>query len=88
MHDLSGRFFVHHQCCFYFKKNRLLSSFRETLQRVKELVHFGGFSDCNFLRRTLVEEFKQMESRYAFLSLARVFVFQLEISMFYRFYHC
>ncbi|PPD67345.1 hypothetical protein GOBAR_DD35774 [Gossypium barbadense] len=43
----------------------------ETLQRVKELVHFGGFSDCDFLRRTLAEEFKQMESRYASLSLAR-----------------
>ncbi|XP_040935424.1 anaphase-promoting complex subunit 4 isoform X2 [Gossypium hirsutum] len=36
----------------------------ETLQRVKELVHFGGFSDCDFLRRTLAEEFKQMESSF------------------------
>ncbi|PPS00721.1 hypothetical protein GOBAR_AA19941 [Gossypium barbadense] len=48
-----------------------IEPYMETLQRVKELVHFGGFSDCDFLRRTLAEEFKQMESRYAFLSLAR-----------------
>ncbi|XP_039008859.1 anaphase-promoting complex subunit 4-like [Hibiscus syriacus] len=33
----------------------------ETVQRVRELVHFGGFSDCEYLRRTLAEEFKQME---------------------------
>ncbi|KAL4388460.1 hypothetical protein GQ457_09G001980 [Hibiscus cannabinus] len=36
----------------------------ETVQRVKELVHFGGFSDCEYLRRTLAEEFKQMESSF------------------------
>ncbi|XVE87939.1 hypothetical protein DITRI_Ditri19aG0028900 [Diplodiscus trichospermus] len=36
----------------------------ETLQRVKELVHFGGFSDCDYLRRTLAEEFQQMESSF------------------------
>ncbi|XP_022720526.1 anaphase-promoting complex subunit 4-like isoform X2 [Durio zibethinus] len=36
----------------------------ETLQRVRELVHFGGFSDCGYLRRTLAEEFQQMESSF------------------------
>ncbi|EOY28410.1 Transducin/WD40 repeat-like superfamily protein isoform 4 [Theobroma cacao] len=36
----------------------------ETLQRVRELVHFGGFSDCEYLRRTLSEEFQQMESSF------------------------
>ncbi|XVF27726.1 hypothetical protein REPUB_Repub14bG0133400 [Reevesia pubescens] len=36
----------------------------ETLQRVRELVHFGGFSDCEYLRRTLAEEFQQMESSF------------------------
>ncbi|KAK7842495.1 anaphase-promoting complex subunit 4, partial [Quercus suber] len=39
----------------------------ETMQRVKELVHFGGFLDCEYLRRTLAKEFQQMESREAFL---------------------
>ncbi|VFQ88994.1 unnamed protein product [Cuscuta campestris] len=33
----------------------------ETMQRIKELSHFGGFSDTAFLRRTLAEEFQQME---------------------------
>ncbi|XVF40588.1 hypothetical protein PTKIN_Ptkin01aG0126000 [Pterospermum kingtungense] len=36
----------------------------ETLQRVRELVHFGGFSDCEYLQRTLAEEFQQMESSF------------------------
>ncbi|OMO76546.1 hypothetical protein CCACVL1_15575 [Corchorus capsularis] len=36
----------------------------ETLQRVKELVHLGGFSDCEYLRRTLSEDFQQMESSF------------------------
>ncbi|XP_039049767.1 anaphase-promoting complex subunit 4-like isoform X2 [Hibiscus syriacus] len=36
----------------------------EAVQRVRELVHFGGFSDCEYLRRTLAEEFKQMESSF------------------------
>ncbi|KAE8664502.1 Anaphase-promoting complex subunit 4 [Hibiscus syriacus] len=36
----------------------------ETVQTVRELVHFGGFADCEYLRRTLAEEFKQMESSF------------------------
>ncbi|EEF37696.1 Anaphase-promoting complex subunit, putative [Ricinus communis] len=36
----------------------------ETMQRVKELVQFGGFSDCKYLQRTLAEEFQQMESSF------------------------
>ncbi|CAI9087607.1 OLC1v1021715C1 [Oldenlandia corymbosa var. corymbosa] len=34
----------------------------ETAERVKELVQFGGFSDTEYLRRTLAEEFLQMVS--------------------------
>ncbi|EXB51820.1 Anaphase-promoting complex subunit 4 [Morus notabilis] len=34
----------------------------ETMQRVKELVQFGGFSDCGYLQRTLAKQFHQMES--------------------------
>ncbi|KAA8515340.1 hypothetical protein F0562_018430 [Nyssa sinensis] len=34
----------------------------ETMQRVRELVHFGGFLDSEYLRRTLAKEFQQMES--------------------------
>lgn len=41
-----------------------IESDMETLQRVKELVHFGGFLDCEYLRRTLAEEFQQMESSF------------------------
>ena len=37
---------------------------RETMQRVKELVQFGGFSDCEYLQRTLAKEFQQLEFRY------------------------
>ncbi|KAK7362944.1 hypothetical protein VNO77_05069 [Canavalia gladiata] len=33
----------------------------ETMQRVRELVQFGGFPDAEFLRRTLAKEFQQME---------------------------
>ncbi|OIW20892.1 hypothetical protein TanjilG_24970 [Lupinus angustifolius] len=33
----------------------------ETMQRVRELVQFGGFSDTEYLRRTLAKEFQQME---------------------------
>lgn len=41
----------------------------ETMQNAKELVHFGGFLDCEYLRRTLAKEFQLMESsfREAFL---------------------
>ncbi|KAL3519652.1 hypothetical protein ACH5RR_017801 [Cinchona calisaya] len=34
----------------------------DTMQRIKELAHFGGFSDSEFLKRTLAEEFQQMVS--------------------------
>lgn len=34
----------------------------ETLDRVKELIQFGGFSDCEYLQRSLAKEFQQMES--------------------------
>ncbi|KAI5656969.1 hypothetical protein M9H77_25762 [Catharanthus roseus] len=34
----------------------------ETMERIKELSHFGGFSDSEYLKRTLVEEFQQMQS--------------------------
>ncbi|XP_057748583.1 anaphase-promoting complex subunit 4 [Arachis stenosperma] len=33
----------------------------ETMQRIRELVQFGGFSDTEYLRRTLAKEFQQME---------------------------
>ncbi|KAK2383087.1 anaphase-promoting complex subunit [Trifolium repens] len=33
----------------------------ETAERVKELVQFGGFSDTEYLRRTLAKEFQQLE---------------------------
>ncbi|KAB1221901.1 Anaphase-promoting complex subunit 4 [Morella rubra] len=36
----------------------------ETMQRVKELVHFGGFVDSEYLRRKLTKEFQQMESSF------------------------
>ncbi|CAN0852724.1 Anaphase-promoting complex subunit 4 [Linum grandiflorum] len=36
----------------------------ETMQRVQELVHYGGFSDTEYLRRTLAKEFEQMESSF------------------------
>ncbi|KAL5839669.1 hypothetical protein ACOSQ4_012277 [Xanthoceras sorbifolium] len=36
----------------------------ETVQRVRELVQFGGFSDCSYLQRTLIKEFQQMESSF------------------------
>ena len=62
-----------YQICQYvfavlFKQSDVAKFFRETMQRVKELVHFGGFLDCEYLRRTLAKEFQQMESRYFFLA--------------------
>lgn len=36
----------------------------ETMQRVRDLVNFGGFSDCNYLRRTLLKEFQLLESSF------------------------
>lgn len=47
-----------------FKHYGVSKFFRETMQRVKELVQFGGFSDCGYLQRTLAKQFHQMESRY------------------------
>ncbi|KAG7033900.1 Anaphase-promoting complex subunit 4, partial [Cucurbita argyrosperma subsp. argyrosperma] len=38
----------------------------ELVERVRELALFGGFSDCEFLRRTLGMEFQQMESSLDF----------------------
>ncbi|KAK2977122.1 hypothetical protein RJ640_017646 [Escallonia rubra] len=34
----------------------------ETMQIVRELAHFGGFVDCEYLQRTLAKEFQQLES--------------------------
>nr|XP_011460293.1 PREDICTED: anaphase-promoting complex subunit 4 [Fragaria vesca subsp. vesca] len=36
----------------------------ETVRRVRELVQFGGFSDCEHLQRTLAKEFQQMETSF------------------------
>ncbi|OVA10233.1 Anaphase-promoting complex subunit 4 [Macleaya cordata] len=33
----------------------------DTMQRVEELVQFGGFSDTEYLRKTLAKEFEQLE---------------------------
>ncbi|XP_054802948.1 anaphase-promoting complex subunit 4 isoform X2 [Prosopis cineraria] len=33
----------------------------ETLERIRELVQFGGFADSEYLKRTLAKEFQQME---------------------------
>jgi hypothetical protein len=38
------------------------------MQNAKELVHFGGFLDCEYLRRTLAKEFQLMEFRYFSIS--------------------
>ncbi|XP_022847559.1 anaphase-promoting complex subunit 4 [Olea europaea var. sylvestris] len=34
----------------------------ETQQRIRELAHFGGFLDSEYLKRSLMKEFQQMES--------------------------
>lgn len=44
--------------------NREIEIDIDTVQRVRELVHFGGFSDFDYLRRTLAKEFQQMESSF------------------------
>ncbi|WCJ26939.1 Anaphase-promoting complex subunit 4 [Euphorbia peplus] len=36
----------------------------ETMQRLKGLVQFGGFTDTEFLQRTLAKEFQQMEGSF------------------------
>lgn len=38
------------------------------MERVQELAFFGGFTDFDYLRRTLGKEFQQMESWYSFCS--------------------
>lgn len=40
------------------------------MERVQELAHFGGFTDFDYLRRTLAKEFQQMEFWYAFYFLS------------------
>lgn len=44
------------------------------MQKIKELAHFGGFLDTAFLKRTLAEEFQQMESWYATLPFLFLFL--------------
>lgn len=51
------------QMFLYWKIFDIVKFFRETMQRVKELVQFGGFSDSEYLRRTLAKEFQEMECR-------------------------
>ena len=34
------------------------------MQKIKELVQLGGFSDSEYLRRTMAKEFQQMASRF------------------------
>ncbi|KAK4361049.1 hypothetical protein RND71_020001 [Anisodus tanguticus] len=34
----------------------------ETMERIKQLAYFGGFSDLEYLKRTLSQEFQQMEA--------------------------
>ncbi|XP_077238290.1 transducin/WD40 repeat-like superfamily protein isoform X2 [Tasmannia lanceolata] len=41
----------------------------DTMQRVEELVKFGGFSDTEYLRRSLATEFNQMEHSFQIASL-------------------
>lgn len=36
----------------------------KTIERVRQLIQFGGFSDTDFLRRTLAKEFQHMESSF------------------------
>lgn len=36
------------------------------MERIKQLAHFGGFSDLEYLKRTLSQEFQQMEAWYIF----------------------
>ncbi|KAG9455951.1 hypothetical protein H6P81_000459 [Aristolochia fimbriata] len=37
---------------------------QDTMQRVEELVKFGGFSDTEYLHRTLTKEFEEMEDSF------------------------
>ncbi|KAI6704977.1 hypothetical protein NL676_007939 [Syzygium grande] len=43
----------------HFSKDQI-----ETMQRVRELLQFGGFGDTEYLRRTLAKEFQQMEHSF------------------------
>lgn len=49
-----------------FDCNLSFLALRETQQRIRELAHFGGFLDSEYLKRSLMKEFQQMESWYAF----------------------
>lgn len=42
------------------------------MQKIKELVQLGGFSDSEYLQRTMAKEFQQMESRYPFFFFSPV----------------
>ncbi|PHT56017.1 hypothetical protein CQW23_04503 [Capsicum baccatum] len=44
------------------KVDRSVEVDMETMQRIKQLAHFGGFSDLEYLKRTLSQEFQQMEA--------------------------
>ncbi|XP_047262940.1 anaphase-promoting complex subunit 4 isoform X3 [Capsicum annuum] len=44
------------------KVDRSVEVDMETMQRIKQLEHFGGFSDLEYLKRTLSQEFQQMEA--------------------------
>lgn len=45
------------------------------MERVQELAHFGGFTDLDYLRRTLAKEFQQMESWYAFFLCSILYMY-------------
>uniref|UniRef100_A0A9I9DWK3 Anaphase-promoting complex subunit 4 n=1 Tax=Cucumis melo TaxID=3656 RepID=A0A9I9DWK3_CUCME len=60
----------------------------ELVERVRELALFGGFADCEFLRRTLGLEFQQMESSFKeaflmpFITISRKILCEDIISLF------
>ncbi|XP_068652072.1 anaphase-promoting complex subunit 4 [Aristolochia californica] len=44
--------------------NHSINIDQDTMQRVEELVKFGGFSDTEYLQRTLTKEFEEMEDSF------------------------
>ncbi|GLT83038.1 hypothetical protein SLE2022_013510 [Rubroshorea leprosula] len=44
--------------------DRKIEIYMDTIQRIRALVCFGGFSDCEYLQHTLAKEFLQMESSF------------------------
>lgn len=52
---LKGMYFLHIQLFCYC---------RDMVQRIEQLVAFGGFSDTKYLERTLAKEFIQLEEWY------------------------